>query len=425
MTGQSVPRLRIFIAHPSEVLTDHLPNGDGLVSFGFIRRLADRGHELHVAAQRVDLNEPLPTNLYVYELAPNGGTSVVARLAFMARMRLLFERLRHRVAFDVIHQMNPVFTGLSLSLLGVRTPLVLGTFVPRWDEDADAMHPDRSDRVVTPVWNAIRRGISRMQQAQAALLLIASPHAMTRISQPSHLRHRIFEVPHGIDVTRFRQRTEVPKGRSILFLANVLYRKGVFTLLEAFPLVAARVPDAELVIAGGGTDLEEVRRRVSQLAVSRITVLGPVQRSDVQDLMRAHSVYCLPSYGEPFATTVLEAMACGVPVVATRAGGIPDLVTESGGRLVEPRDASALADALVEVLSSRELQRSMGLYNRQRVEATFEAEKAVDRLELAYASVLPSRSRDRVDESPQGLSVPHVDAASSRTTSMANTRPLR
>jgi glycosyltransferase involved in cell wall biosynthesis len=119
-----------------------------------------------------------------------------------------------------------------------------------------------------------------------------------------------------------------------------------------------------------------------------IEIVGPVDPGCVQDLMRAHSVYCLPSYGEPFATTILEAMACGVPVVATRAGGIPDLVTEDGGRLVPPRDADALAAALVEVLSSVELQHAMGRHNRARVESAFDAERAVDQLERAYRSVL-------------------------------------
>ena len=60
--------------------------------------------------------------------------------------------------------------------------------------------------------------------------------------QPGDLRHRIFEVPHGIDVSRFAERTGVPTRPSVLFLANVLYRKGVFTLLDAFPSVVERLP---------------------------------------------------------------------------------------------------------------------------------------------------------------------------------------
>jgi glycosyltransferase involved in cell wall biosynthesis len=342
---------------------------------------------VHVAAERADLRGPLPAGLHIYQLSPHGGLSPFARLVFMLRMRVLFERLRRRVSFDIVHQMNPVFTGLSLSLLGVSTPLVLGTFVPNWDCQADDAieRPPRDRRV----WLALKSRIARFQQAQAAGLLIATPRAVSRISRPDRHRNRMYEVPHGIDLTRFVERAAIPLRPSILFLAGVARRKGIFTLLEAFERVAAAVPSAHLVIAGSeGGDLREVCRRVAAMSNLSIEIVGAVDPGQVQHLMRAHSVYCLPSYGEPFATTILEAMACGVPVVATRAGGIPDLVAEAGGRLVPPRDADALTAALVEVLSSVELQHAMGRHNRAQVEAVFDAERAVDRLERAYRSVL-------------------------------------
>jgi glycosyltransferase involved in cell wall biosynthesis len=311
---------------------------------------------------------------------------------FMLRMRMLFERLRRRIPFDIIHQMNPVFTGLSLSLIGVRTPLVLGTFVPRWESEFDPH--SRPSPWRTSVRDILRRHVTRLQQAQASALLLASPRAVSRILQPDRHAGRIYEVPHGIDVTSFAERPDVPARSSVLFLANVIYRKGVFTLLSAFQQVATVCPEAELVIAGGGDDLAEVRRRVAGIPGCRIRVLGPIERSRIHDVMRQHSVYCLPSYGEPFATSILEAMACGVPVVATRSGAIPDLVTDAGGRLVAPRDVAALAAALVEILTSPALQRQMGKHNRVRAETEFEAEKAADRLEDAYHAVLRRATTD-------------------------------
>jgi type III pantothenate kinase len=88
-------------------------------------------------------------------------------------------------------------------------------------------------------------------------------------------------------------------------------------------------------------------------------------------------------------------MACGVPIVATRAGGVPYVVGEAGGRLVPPRDPAALADALVEVLTSPPLQRAMGRQNRERLEDHFEVEGAVDRLEAAYAAILRASRSNR------------------------------
>lgn len=385
-------RLRIFVAHPSEFLTDHRAHGDGLVASSFLLRLAARGHDIHVAAQRVDLCTQPPPNLQIHQLAPRGdGTSAADRLSFMVRMRLLFERLSRQAPFDVVHQMNPVFTGLSLSLAGTGTPLVLGTYVPRWESSADT-----SGMGAVPERRSLRqsfgRWVARAQQARAAALLLASPHAIGRIVDPTAQRDRLFEVPHGIDLSRFPEREAIPDRPSILFLAGIARRKGIFTLLDAFERVAVQVPEAELVIAGGeGGSLREVRERVAALMHLRIRMLGAVEHSRVHALMRAHSVYCLPSYGEPFATSILEAMACGVPVVATRAGGLPDLVTEEGGRLVPPRNAGALADALIEILRSRRLQETMGRHNRARVEAVFDAERATDRLEHVYEAVVRRR----------------------------------
>ncbi len=383
MTGR---RLRIFIAHPSEVLTDHLPHGDGLVSYSYIQRLAGRGHELHVAAQRVALRDPLPPTLHVHPLSPDGGTSAMNRLVFMARMRELFERLRSQAPFDVIHQMNPVFTGLSLALAGVRTPLVLGSFVPRWQSDSTVAA--RPPSLKTRVAEAAERLVAQRQQARAAALLIASPEALARICRPARHEGRIFEIPHGIDLSRFPPRTRVPARPSVLFLTSVQYRKGIFTLLDAFARVSRAVPGVELVIAGVGPDLAEVQRRAAAMPDCTITFTGKVEREHVGDVMRWHSVYCLPSIGEPFGMTVLEAMACGVPVVGTRAGGIPDLLSAQGGRLVPPRDPVALATALIEVLRSPDLQRTMGRHNRARVEEVFDIEKTVDRLEAVYGSIL-------------------------------------
>ena len=381
-------RFTVFIAHPSELLTDHLPHGDGLVSFAFLSRLAARGHEVHVAAQRVDIRRPLPPSLHLYVLMPRSDTSLFDRLAFMVRMRALFHRLSRQRAFDVVHQMNPVFTGLSLALIGARPPLVLGTFVPRWQAGADgaAERPRAGWRV--RLKHRVLQVLARLQQSQAAALLIASPAALSRLAAPSPRRPPVFEVPHGIDLQGFQPRAAPPLSRSVLFLANVIRRKGIFTLLEAFDRVARELPDAELIVAGSGGDASTVAAMVAARPDLRITLIGRVDRAAVPALMRAHAVYCLPSYGEPFATTILEAMACAVPIVATRAGGLPHLVDEAGGRLVPPRDAPALAAALVEILRDVGLQDAMGRHNRARVEREFEVERSVDRLEHAYDAVI-------------------------------------
>jgi L-malate glycosyltransferase len=298
----------------------------------------------------------------------------------------------------VIHQMNPVFTGLSLALIGVETPLVLGAFVPRWQTTDDPARLSMKARLV----ERGERVVARIQQARAAALLVASVEARSRIHEGERHRGRTFEVPHGIDLARFPARTAPPSRPSVLFLTSVQHRKGIMTLLDAFPPVARAVPGVRLVIAGVGPELAEAQRRAATMPDCTIQFIGPVARELVGDVMRAHSVYCLPSIGEPFGMTVLEAMASGLPVVATRAGGIPDLLSSDGGRLVPPRDAEALTAALIDVLRSKPAQCEMGMHNRARVERRFDIEKTVDRLEATYEAILsPANVRDELAPSAQ------------------------
>jgi hypothetical protein len=129
--------LTIFIPHCSDLLTDHLPHGDGLIAHGFISHLARRGHRVHVAAQRVDLKQPLGPNVTIHQISENSSGEILWRAGYMRSLRRLFWELKKTVRFDLIHQLNPVFTGLSLPLTGSGLPLVLGTYVARWPADSD------------------------------------------------------------------------------------------------------------------------------------------------------------------------------------------------------------------------------------------------------------------------------------------------
>jgi glycosyltransferase involved in cell wall biosynthesis len=170
-------------------------------------------------------------------------------------------------------------------------------------------------------------------------------------------------------------------------------RKGIHVLLDAFASLAPARPGARLVVAGAGPESDAVGRRVAQTpALDRVELVGRVDRDRVMERMRACDIYCLPSYGEPFGMTALEAMACARPVVATDAGGLGHLVPDGGGRRVPPGDSRALARALEELLADPGLRRSMGEHNRRVVEERFSWSRVVDRLEEHYLEAI-SRAR--------------------------------
>jgi len=111
--------------------------------------------------------------------------------------------------------------------------------------------------------------------------------------------------------------------------------------------------------------------------------------------MQGCAVYCLPSFGEPFGMSALEAMACARPVVATRAGGLQHLVDDDGGYTVPPGDAAALATALAALLADPGKRARMGQHNRRRVEEHYAWPRVTDRLEDAYGEALAWASRRR------------------------------
>ncbi|MEA2420310.1 MAG: L-malate glycosyltransferase, partial [Thermoleophilaceae bacterium] len=307
----------------------------------------------------------------------------IGRLRFMWELRRLYRRLARARRFDVAHQLNPVDVGVSLALTGDQTPVVLGPYYSDWAPSGPG-----SDAQIGALALRVKRVLRAAQQRRAATLLLSTPDAASKV-EPEGRRAHVHELPHGIDERLWRPPSPAPALQTILFLANLEVRKGIHVLLDAFEALAPRLPDARLQVAGDGPEGDSVRRRIrASPALARVELLGHVDRTRVLALMQSCDVYCLPSYGEPFGMSALEAMACARPVVATAAGGLQHLVPDAGGRKVPPGDAAALADALAELLGDVELRQAMGAYNRKLVEERFAWARVGDRLEQLYEEAI-------------------------------------
>lgn len=392
--------LNIFVPHCSDLLTDHLPHGDGLIAHGFLNSLARRGHRLHVAAQRVDVREALHPNITLYLIPVRKPRGMQSRLQYMFRVRHLMHELQKSQRFDLVHQLNPVFTGISLALAGSRLPLVLGTYVARWPDDPDAL--TSGGGWVGVVVAKARERIAAMQQRRADALLLTTPAAWNRLPEPEEVRSRIHVIPHGIDTELFsprlgwdtRETLQAEQQKpSILFLANVLKRKGIFPLIDAFRVVANEFKNCILRVAGSGPDLAEVKRRVAAMdCAGQVEFLGHQERVNAPELYRDCTVYCLPSFGEPYGTTVVEAMSCARSLVVTDCGALPHLVHESGGLRVPSGNSDALAQALIRLLRHPEERVEMGRYNRQLVESKMSWDSVAQQLETIYEITLARRA---------------------------------
>ena len=171
---------------------------------------------------------------------------------------------------------------------------------------------------------------------------------------------------------------------TVAVVANFFPIKGHRYLIEAVPAVLRAFPDAHFVLAGDGPTRTEMMRLATELGVDA-QMSFPGEIPDALDLMRASDLVVLPSLSEGLPITLVEAMALGRPVVATRVGGIPE-VAEDGvtARLVPPREASTLASAIIGVLRDAELAERLGSAARERARERFSADRMVRRTEAVY-----------------------------------------
>jgi glycosyltransferase involved in cell wall biosynthesis len=190
-------------------------------------------------------------------------------------------------------------------------------------------------------------------------------------------------VWNGIDASRFAY-SGPAEGGPVVTVARLSREKDLGTLLKATALAAARAPAFRLEIAGAGPCADELMREAEELNLGeRVRFLGEVR--DVPALLARASLFALSSISEGVSLTLLEAMARGLPCVATRVGGNPEVVADGvTGLLVPPRDPGALAEAMLELFERAEKRREFGLDGRRRVLEHFEIRRMVGRYEAFY-----------------------------------------
>lgn len=215
-------------------------------------------------------------------------------------------------------------------------------------------------------------------------------------------------IPNAIDLDRFQQLDPVivkrvrqdalngAAGPLIVAVGRIASQKGFAVLVRAAATVRERFPDARIAIAGREADgLAEVMAEIDRLGLSGfVRLLG--QRSDVIELLAGADVFVSPSLSEGAPVTHLEAMAAGAPVVATRVGGVPEIIQDGvNGFLIPAGHAEPLADALVRLLGDRELARQLSERGRETVRE-YGADIWARRIEQEYLCVLGDRFRDTV-----------------------------
>jgi glycosyltransferase involved in cell wall biosynthesis len=198
---------------------------------------------------------------------------------------------------------------------------------------------------------------------------------------------RISVIRNGVDLSRFKPASALASGGTATLvgaLANLRPEKGLLQLVEAAALVKTVAPEARFSIWGEGPLRAEIEAHGRALGVSDIVRLNGSTR-EPENALRQCGVFVLPSLSEACSNVVLEAMATGLPVVATRVGGTPALIEEGRtGLLVPPGDPRSLADEIVRLLRAPDMAARLGAAARAHALAEFGMPRMLERVETLY-----------------------------------------
>jgi len=333
-----------------------LPGGVNAHVHDLYEHLIARGHDVRIISsihgpQRQSEGDIIRLG-YGFSVPANGS---VGTLTFSPRYTSIVADMLDRERFDILHFHEPFVPFLSLVLLRESKSINIATF-----------HAYAG-------WSPAAEFGKRMLGRFARRL-----HGRIAVSAAArHFADRYFPgdykvIPNGVDLDRFKNARPITRYRdgtaNILFLGRFERRKGVMYALKAYRQLRQRGYKCRLLIAGAGPQEREIRRYIATRRLGGVELLGRISDEDKIRYFATADVYVSPATGqESMGVVLLEALAAGVPIVCSDIHGYRSVVRRGEqGLLVPPRDVTALADAIGQVLSDPEMRARMSASARER-----------------------------------------------------------
>jgi glycosyltransferase involved in cell wall biosynthesis len=321
---------------------------------------------------------------------------LLSQLVTQYLARKIVRDLIARESIDLVHQPIPVSPRFPSLMTGLGVPVVIGPMNGGMDYPAAFRHSEsafsraaiRMGRRLSNFFNSLLTGKRR-----ANVLLVANER--TRLALPAGVRGKVIElVENAVHLKTWSTNSGNAEKSAVkaqfVFVGRLVDWKALDVTIEALRLV----PEAELVIIGDGPMREPWRQAAENIGVSdRTTFTGWLTQVECVPYLHASLALVLPSIYECGGAVVLEAMASGIPVIATKWGGPADYLDSSCGFLIEPSSRAALvqgfAAAMERLMNQPELRQELGANGRQRVEQHFDWDRKIDRILEIYRKLLP------------------------------------
>lgn len=367
------------------VLCYPTPGGSGVVAIELAREMARRGHEIHLISYDMPFRLEQTEGVFYHQIAlrdfplfPNPLFTLETAAKLVAVLQQCSPQLIHvhyTLPYSLAALLARSISGLDYVKL---ITTIHGTDISTWGQD-EMMKPLiryglKNSDAVTAVSYSLRR--------EAATLLELEEEQISVIYNFIDTDHYRVRPQTGL------QRELAPGGEKIIIhISNFRPVKRVPDLVRAFAGLLRKKTNAVLVLVGDGVEKPLVMNMVQEMGLgSHVRFLGT--QTDTASLLAAADLMALPSDKESFGLVALEAMACGVPVVATNTGGLPELVIDGeNGLLVPVHNCEALAGAMGKLLNNPGLYRSFSKAARLRAEQ-FATPLLIPRYEELYLKLL-------------------------------------
>lgn len=347
-----------------------------------VEGLRRRGHRVALVAQpRSPMAERArAAGIETHEVSMRGELDLAAALAIA--------RILRRAGPDILH-----YHTSHAHTIGAAAAVMLGRRRPR---------TVLSRRVDFSIYRHSFLGLNGLKYRAVDRIIAISDAIRGVLVEDGIDAGRVDVVLSGVDPRRFdavpphdlrRELGLPPATRVVLNVGALADHKGQIYLVDAAPAVLARRADVVFAIAGEGEERPRLEARIASLGIGdRFRLLG--FRDDIPALLRGADVYVMPSHMEGLGTAVLDALCCALPIVAARAGGIPEMIRDGeNGLLVPPRDPGALAGAILRLLDDPSLARRLGAAGPGTVEARFSVNAMVEANIAVYRKLIAQRDK--------------------------------
>jgi len=356
------------------------------------REFMRHGHQVTAVApsSRPTGHEPPWVKIIGHSSIGLPASGSVANVSISYNLGPKVKRLLTRESFDVVHVHEPFMPLLPFQFLRYSSATNVATFHAAREGGSRLYAYSRF--IIRPWWGNIH---GRIAHSYSSLRLIGK-----------HFADRYRVIPSGVDCAAFAEAPPLAQyldgKRNILFLGRLERRKGLPFLLEAYAQLKTESPDLRLIVVGGDGGLRPVcERYVQQNHVADVVFAGYVSEEEKARYFRTADIYCAPNTGaESLGLVLLEAMAAGTPIIASRIEGFADVLTdEREGLLVPPRDSEAIYAALKRLLCDSAIREELG---RQagKTALRYSWERMAARVLEFYEETAGSRRRE--GDSPSG-----------------------